>query len=322
LAPDPADVEFDLVNDALPAGATFDPTKVFPNTLLYLKLSGNFKQNELWTIDTTNQIIYRYQDTLCKLGPTPEMPEAGGIVPIDSHGCITNLTLSWYELEGATKYEVAIYQDPDAIQRVWLTTTTCIEIIATDGDNPAQLISGTTYYWGVRAIEPVRSPWSAICSFNPALGAGQWSPMAAPGGISPLPGATNVPIRPAFAWQPADRATGYEFILAKDSGFTDVVVAMTGADALPISAWGCDRNLGYSTTYFWRVRAISTTSYSEWGTNVFTTEAAPSAPLPPFPLPLAPQPAPSIPSYLLGLLIGIGTILVVALLVFIVRTRR
>jgi photosystem II stability/assembly factor-like uncharacterized protein len=318
---DTTKVEFDLVNDALPAGATFGPTPAFPNTLSCLKLSGDAKQNELWAIDGANQIIYRYQDTLCKLGPTPEMPKPGGIVPIDSSGYITNLTLGWEELGGATRYEAAIYLDSDATKGVWSGTSYGIEIVATDGSNPAQLLSGTTYYWRVRAIEPVKSPWSETRSFSPALGAAQWSPLATSTGVSPPPDASNVPIRPAFAWNPADGATSYEFVLARDSQFTDVVVALTGADALSITTWGCDRDLDYSTTYFWKVRAISSTSYSNWGTSVFTTEAAPTAPLPPQSSPQSPvpEPTPTIPSYLVWAAISLGVILFVVLLVFIVR---
>jgi len=319
-APDPANIEFDLVNDALPAGTTFGPTPAFPNTLSCLKLSGDAKQNELWSVDGANQIIYRYQDTLCKLSPTPEMPKPGGIVPIDSSGYITNLTLGWDELAGVTEYEAAIYRDSDATKGVWSGTSYGLEIVATDGSNPAQLLSGTTYYWRVRAIEPVKSLWSETRSFNPALGAGQWSPVAAPTGVSPSPGATNVPIRPNFAWQPADFATGYEFVLATDSEFNDVVVALTGADALSITTWGCDRDLDYSTTYFWKVRAISSTSYSNWGTSVFTTKAAPTAPLPSPSSPVLPsESTPTVPSYLVWAAISLGVILFVALLVFIVR---
>jgi len=322
-AQDPEDIELDLVSDALPTGATFGPTSDFPKTLSCLKLSGDAKQNELWSIDGKNQTIYRYQDTLCKLGPTPVIPEAGDIIPIDSSGYVTSLVLKWEELAGATGYEATIYQDSEATSKVWSGTTTSTAITVTKASNPAQLMNGANYYWRVRSIEPIKSLWSETRSFVPALGAGQWSPLATSTGVSPSPCATDVPIRPAFAWQPADGATGYEFVLARDSGFTDVVVALTGTDALPATAWGCDRDLDYSTTYFWKVRAISATSYSGWGTNVFTTEAAPSAPLPPqSSLPsLAPEPTPTIPFYLMGVAIGIGVILVVALLVFIVRRR-
>jgi hypothetical protein len=321
--PDPDDVELDLVNDALPAGTTFGPTPAFPNTLPCLKLSGDTKQNELWSIDGANQIIYRYQDTLCRLSPTLAAPAEGETMPIDASGNILRLILQWEELAGVTEYEAAIYQDLDATQSVWSRTSISTTIIAVGGTGTAKLSHGITYYWRVRATQPIKSPWSEMWSFNPALGAAQWSPVAAPTAVSPAPGATNVPIRPTFAWQPADFATGYEFVLATNSEFNDVVVALTGADALSITTWGCDRDLNYSTTYFWKVRAISAISYSEWGAGVFTTEAAPSAPLPsPSSTTLPSESMPTISPYLVWAAIGLGVILFVVLLVFIVRTGR
>jgi len=129
-----------------------------------------------------------------------------------------------------------------------------------------------------------------------------------------------VPITPTFTWSLASGATGYEFMLARDSEFAEVVVAMTGADALPTTDWACDRDLDYSTTYFWKVRPISLTSYGEWVTNVFTTEASHSLPSPSESSP-SPEPTPPIASHLLWIVIGIGVALITALLVLTVRTR-
>jgi hypothetical protein len=318
---DPADVELEVVDRGLPAGTAFDPTPLFP-TLPYLKLAGDATQNQLWAIDTANQIIYRFRDTLCKLGPTPVAPGAGDIIIIDSAGHIDSLTLQWEEIAGATEYKVAIYTDAGATQELWSGTTTGLAINAAGGNNPVTLASGTTYYWRVRATQPVESPWSAVYSFASPLGIEEWSPLSTNDGVSPLPGASDVSIMPAFTWESADGATGYEFVLARDSGFTNVVVVFSGADALTSSAWNCDIELEYSTSYFWKVRAIGTDSYSEWGINAFTTEAAPSELLPPTPTPLVLEPAPTVPTYVIGIAIGIGAILVIALLVFVVRTRR
>jgi photosystem II stability/assembly factor-like uncharacterized protein len=318
---DPADVEFELVDKGLPAGAAFDPTPFFP-TLPYLKLVGDAEQNQLWTIDTDNQTIYRFQDTLSKLGPIPVAPVAQEIIIIDSAGHIDSLILQWEEIAGAMEYEVAIYRDAGATQEIWSATTDGLAIDAVKNDNPVTLYSGTTYYWRVRAIEPIESPWSEVRSFASPLGIEEWSPLVSPDGVSPLPGANDVPIRPAFSWESADGAIGYEFILARDSGFTEVVVAFTGADALTSPAWNCDIELDYSTSYFWKVRAIGTDSYSEWGINSFTTEAAPSEMLPPeSSSPLVIEPAPKVPAYIIGIAIGVAAILVIVLLVFIVRTR-
>jgi len=71
--------------------------------------------------------------------------------------------------------------------------------------------------------------------------------------------------------------------------------------------------LDYSTTYFWKVRPISATTYGQWVTNVFSTEAAPSSSI----LPHESSPSPS----LLWIVIGIGVGLITALLVLTVRKR-
>jgi hypothetical protein len=324
LETDTDDIEFDLVNDDLPTTTTFDPNLVYSHTLPYIKLSGNAEQNELWTIDTTNQIIYRYQDTLCKVRLILISPETGDIIPIDSSGYITNLTMCWEELEGAEEYEVTIYLDSEATKMEWAGTSTSTVIIATEGTNPAQLTKGTEYYWRVRAVEPIKSPWSETRSFAASLAEALWSPLSGSSSISPSCGAADMSIKPAFCWQSADGATGYEFILARDGEFSDVVIAKTEADALKTTAWECDIELDYSTTYFWKVRAISDVSYSDWGVCLFTTEAAHSAVSQPQTSITASQTlitTSSIPSYMIGIAIGTGVVLVIALLVFIVRTR-
>ncbi len=125
-------------------------------------------------------------------------------------------------------------------------------------------------------------------------------------------------------------ATGYEFMLARNDEFTDAIVTMTGVDALPTTVWVYNKDLGYSTTYFWKIRAISATSHSEWVTSVFTTTSKPVTKPPPVVVQQASVPSPLIssepitlvPSNLLWLAVGVGAALTIALLVLIVRTGR
>jgi len=322
-APDYVDVEFDLVNDALPLGATFDPGMVFTNTPPCLRLSGDAGQNELWAIDTANQVIYRFQDTLCKVGPSLDAPDDHTILPIDPCYCdyVSTLFLDWRELPETKTYEVDIYLDAKGTQIVWSGSSDDTTIIAVGDTALVKLTGGTTYYWRVRSIEPIESPWSHMWSFTPSL-------CSAPVVVSPSSGATHVLIRPAFSWNSVAKAASYEFILykySKSAGVvvSDVVVSKLGDNAFHTTAWGCDRDLDYSTTYFWKVRAISAASSSEWVTNVFTTEAAPSAPPSPIPTPSTNsiEPVPAISPYLMWIMIGIGAALVIALLVLTVRTR-
>ena len=310
------DFEYDFINFSLPQGAAFDPTAVFPNTLPYVKLSGDAEQNELWTVDTANQTIYRFQDTLCKFGPSLDAPADAAVISLGPCPCERppRLVLDWEELDDVTEYEIAMYLDEDSTSEVWTAHSDYDGLIATGGDSPAPLSSGSAYYWKARVDEPIKSPWSEMRSFTLALIKAR--------GFYPAPGATGVSVRPAFTWDSAGQNTGYEFLLARDSQFSDVLVSMIGADALTSTSWGCDRDLDYSTTYFWKVRAISATSYSEYVTGVFTTQAASSPPAShSSPPPSLPEPTPSVPFYLL-VIIGLGITLVIILLVLILRTGR
>jgi hypothetical protein len=189
------------------------------------------------------------------------------------------------------------------------------------------LEDGRSYYWRVCIMEgePALSLFSSTWKFTTQLSEAQWNPFV--GGIpeAPYNGATDVPLMPSFAWNPADWATGYEFELADNSGFSPTIKSFRGAGALDTTVYLMSEELDYSTTYYWRVRAVSATSQSEWANGVFTTmgEApAPPPPPPPAPTPPAPiVPAPPIPTYLLWIIIAIGALLVIAVIILIVRTR-
>jgi hypothetical protein len=226
--------------------------------------------------------------------------------------------LDWEDMSDADKYEVQWAEDSEfEVEKVEKTT----EVTSYRATG---LVPGRTYYWRVRVEEgePAWSPWSETWSFTTALGAPQWNPFV--GGIpeSPYNGATNVSLTPSFAWNPADWATGYEFVLATDAAYSQAVVSKTGANALTNSVYLAEQPLAYNTTYYWKVRAISKTSSSEWANAVFTTMAqAPPPPEPP-PTPEQPEQKPLIDPLFLWVIIGIGAVLVIALIILIVRTRR
>jgi len=314
---DNKEVKFDLVNRALPDGAT----------LGCLKLSRNHEMNDLWAIDTTNETTYRFQDILYRPVKLvePVNRATGEGIRLSTTALTMLVTLSWEPAAGATSYQWELCYDAacDSVAFSGDTTGTQIEVPGCLPDK--------TYYWRVRAIEPLKSHWSETWSFASAI-AGAWSPLTP---LSPAYGASNVPIRPTFSWGSLDGATGYEFMLARDAEFTDVVIAMTGKKALTTTVWGCDRDLDYATTYFWRERAISTTSHGEWGTSIFTTVSRPAVEIPPQevepaspsvsapPVQLSsPEPVPLISPQMLWIAIGVGVALVITLLVLIVRTLR
>jgi len=314
---------FEVVNTDLAAGVT---------------LSGLWHaqgSHTLWSIDTAPafavppapMVLYTYEDTLT-VPLELASPDDGAC-----SGRGTSCEVSWDSISSASSYNLwydifpSFKQSPVQINsEVANTRISGLDI-------------GNTYYWRVRVGEagdstcvpgatitfgaPALSRFSTSWSFTTALGGAQWSPFGTATGVAPPPGATNVPIRPSFAWNPAEGATGYEFVLSRDSEFSDVVIALTDADALSTTVWACSQDLDYDTTYFWRVRAISVTGQSRWGVGVFTTGAAPKAP--PQPSQPSSPPAttsqPGIPIYF-WVALGIGVALVIVVLVLIVATLR
>jgi len=204
------------------------------------------------------------------------------------------------------------------------------------------LTAGRQYWWSIStaAGAPLRSR-SAIGNFVVALT--PFTPSAAL--TSPAPGASGVSVVPNFQWAPVAGATGYRIQLSTSSSFAETLVNQL----LETSVWTYDGTLDNSTDYYWRVKAVSPDTESGWSVGVFTTAAAPAAPAPPvtvtqapaIPVPtitlsippapapttitIPPQPAPVTtqitPAWIYAI-IAVGAVLVIAVIVLIVRTRR
>jgi hypothetical protein len=200
-------------------------------------------------------------------------------------------------------------------------------------------IPGTTYYWRVRvsANSPVRSAWSEMRTLTV-------QPLAAsvPAISSPANGATIKNQSPAFSWSPVTSCTKYEFQLSTTPTFGTTVLTDTPASAgtlVPVTI-----KLEKGKQYFWRVRALEPVQ-GDWSTVgnfiVAVDEPAPPSPTPPVTITQVPAPTFTIPpaqaaptytlttpetkeiapTYIWAIII-IGAILVIAVIVLIVRTRR
>jgi hypothetical protein len=274
--------------------------------------------NTLWTI-YDDEKIYTLTDTLT--GKITLTSPANGASSLR----VTSVTFTWDEVADAEEYQIQVDTQENFKGARVLSDTD--EDTTYTWDEVPTAYQGIPLYWRVRVNEqqPYRSNWSDKWSFSTQLTEAQWNPFVGDVDESPASGASDVPIRPSFAWNPADWATGYEFILAKDAAFSDTVVPKK---TLTSTVYLCEQDLEYSTTYYWKVRAVSSASQSEWGVGVFTTMAKPTTPPPPVTPPtptltvepiITPQP---IPSWMLITIIAIGAVLVIAVIVLIVRTRR
>jgi len=235
--------------------------------------------NRLWSIDMANTRLMTYMDGLAMsvtlTSPPNKAPGIGTIINYE----ITNVTLDWEVLAGATEYHWQLDYDRD-----FSSVPTGFE-----GDTGASsarlppLEPATKYYWRVRAIEPVLSRWSPKWSFTTSIGA--------PTLYSPEAGASGVELKPLFQWSSTAWATSYELLVSTNDSFSSPLISMTGHKALPATAWQCDTQLDYNTTYYWKVRAIGSDSYSPWSdTGIFTTISEPTTP--PLEPPLLQAPSP------------------------------
>ena len=283
----------------------------------------------IWGIDILSAEVWSYEDTLAV--PVVQNLPANN----STSGREGSVIFHWTDLDEADGYQVEIYYQGDLSEDAALDGDPVDTLgVAGNGiaDGPVWAVDpeyqGIKMLWRVRVApgDPVMSKWSDVWTFTTALSQGQWNPFV--GGVpeSPANGASNVPLMPTFAWNAADWATGYEFVLADNPSFTSAIASET----VTTTVFTSETELAYSTAYYWKVRAVSSTSESEWGTGVFTTmDEAPAPPPAPSPQPQptltvpAPiQAPPAIPDYLLWTIVGIGAALAIAVIVLIVRTRR
>jgi hypothetical protein len=159
---------------------------------------------------------------------------------------------------------------------------------------------------------------------------------------SPELGAYDIPITPMFTWETVVGAVRYELTLSEDPTFAIIEWSYN----VDTNFYKATDDLRYSTTYYWRVRALTGEPYQvgpawvtpsgPWSTGIFTTMDEPLPPAEELPTEITVETpevtvtpgevtvdvAPAVPDYLLWTIVGIGAVLIIALIVLIVRTRR
>lgn len=292
-------------------------------------------------------MLWAFIDCVAKKGPAMISPLDGGFIGSDPvTGRNQQVDMSWEQLCVAVKYELQIAKDRDftlkinpAITspngRTAITAVTGSITVNLDNQNvtsPAMYISpgalpeaGATYWWRVRVIQAVTgqlavSPWSTETSFSIKPGFITTTPVQGIQLLSPANSCTGCAVKPtAFSWTPYKEANKYEFVLAKDPAFLQVVKKAITQN----TAYEYKDALEYSRSYYWRVRGTEIngkSNVSDWsGAFTFQTEEAP----PPEPAPLTKQQQfqKDNPGFL-WLIIAIVFAIVILILVLIKRTRR
>lgn len=155
---------------------------------------------------------------------------------------------------------------------------------------PGPLPANRTFYWRVRATDgTIDGPYSSVFQFS------VFEPfvLSTPRPASPGDGETVSSVQPTLRTENADRrgtgeSVSYDFEVAGSADFSSLITAGTvpeqdGSTALTVSP------LSSARTYFWRVRARSESSTSQWSsTRRFVTPGETPPPPPPPPPPTLP----------------------------------
>ena len=319
--------------------ANLPATEDMAALLAALNLVGRYHRSPGYWPEMGQGMLWAYTDCLAKRPPALRTPPDQALVGADPvTGRNQQIDLSWEQLCLSSAYHLQIAKDKAFSLRINPQVNSAGNIQAVTGSilvqtdsvnvtNPAVWISpgalpeaGAIYYWRIRTYQSATrqiaiSPWSEVRSFRIKSGFIVNTPYYGVQLLSPDNGCFGCKVKPAsFSWSPWKETTKYEFILAKDPEFTQVVKKVN------TSTTGYEYNgtLDYNTNYFWRVRAVEINNQpipSDWSaTFSFRTEQAPA--------PAKPEPGePETPLWVWAV-IATGSILVIITLVFLVRTRR
>ena len=331
----------DAATTALALWSSIDTSAVYAGTPRALKISSGPK---LWS--WTTSLPKSITDPIASEAPALTSPAEGFSVAVNpGTGEAYNVTFTWerYANKYITKFDLQVATDEDFEGIVYdkeftgIDSDTIARVVGPTSANLASYNPGSTYYWRVRVSStgPMYSPWSEVRSFNVE------SPVTF-AIASPAVGATDVSLTPTISWTPYEGAVKYEVQLSEDPTFAILDVSASSANAFYL----VDDSLKKSTAYYWRARGVTREAYQEvktwipaitgpWVTGMFVTMGEPMVEEPTVIVEQAPvqpptvkivevpisTPAP-IPAALLWAIIVIGAVLVIALIVLIVRTRR
>ncbi len=292
----------------------------------------------LRAFDNTAGSFWYFEDTLVKAAPVVTAPANESIIQLTSAmlGASQPVNFSWNRLSQATSYTQMIALDPAFTSIIKVNAVISSAPVVAFQELGTTFTPGTTYYWMVSATTPLSSSGSEVRSFTI-----QQVAASVPQIGSPVVGAVIDSQSPAFSWSPIAGATAYKFELSTNAAFATTVYAdeiYTAGAQLPITI-----ELEQGKQYFWRVKAL-TPNEGDWstvGNFVVAAEETPTStapaitittqPAPTFTIPVPDQTTITVvppaegdeiaPAYIWAIIV-IGAILVIAMIVLIVRTRR
>ena len=301
-------------------------------------------QNKCYVSNNTTG-LWAYDDFYATAKTTISTPASGAVIPVDPvTGRAATVPFSWSAVGSGTglgtNYFFAIFEASQGFPGASIVATGAFPLpsipsnsvypagvaVAIAPDINYTFLAGNEYGIMISAVNQVSgdstlgvgdfmlSPFCdpVFISIEAASGIIN-PPHAGPILQSPTPGAQDVDPGAAFSWAAMAGVTEYELVISLDAALTQPVAGTPVT--LATTAYG-PVTLEYGTDYYYAVRATSPTS-SVQSIGAFRTIISPEEVAPPV---VVEQPTIS-PAWIWAVVI-IGALLVVAVLVLIMRTRR
>lgn len=230
-----------VVNETI--GETSYNATGLTNAVHYWRVRG--KRDELYSEWSTVQSVYVI--TI----PSLTSPDN------ESFTADTTPEFHWSEVLYASSYDIEIATD--------INFTNVIEFGNADEYYLSDGLDNGTYYWRVRSVVgELATAWSSVWSVTVQS-------LTVPVLTSPTDASYTADTTPEFTWGAVSGATAYDILIARDSGFTDIVVsASPETNSYMPSALSND-------VYYWKVRAKNLTGQTEyssvWSVTVLTVPA-------------------------------------------------
>jgi hypothetical protein len=163
---------------------------------------------------------------------------------------------AWSGVSGVARYEIRVDDVSAGRTNIFPGTATTV----TSWEPPADLVSGRSYRWRVRAVN--------------ADGLGTWGPagtftVARPTQTGPATGVTQ--LRPTFSWTAVTAATGYDIrAIDVSTGETKFKVRVSG------TSWTPPADLISGRSYAWQVRAVNALGLGVWSPKAMVVIGRPT----------------------------------------------
>jgi photosystem II stability/assembly factor-like uncharacterized protein len=220
----------DSVSDAVKYTVALEPFTSY-NWRVRVEDDDNFGTwSEVWTLKTRLQAVSLR-------------------IPADeSKNLPSSVQFLWFSMNNAIRYHLQIANDREFNDLIFSQDT-----ISTVSHTFPTLAPNSTFYWRVRAYS-VDGPgeWSVVWKFETGIG----GPIL----IAPANNAEYVPLETTFSWELYNGALTYEFLLATDDKFTQVIEDEPTVTTTTQLVSGLSEN----TQYFWKVRADLGNGKSDW----------------------------------------------------------